>query len=264
MCNPGDNHYNSLQMQLDKRFSHGLTLLGNYTFSHAKNHDSPDFLYDPALEYGRPSWQRNQNITVSTIYELPFGRGKFLAGNAPSVLNYMVGGWQLINVTTIMSGSGVNPGYQECGGDNDAGVCFPNVVGSWHVSHPNKTGWFASTELVPCAQGMCPTPLQTNGQASGPWARPAAPVPGSPSFGNAERNSIIGPKWFDSDLSVVKMIPVGEDVKIQFRAEAYNVFNHPNLGNPNSCVDCFGAGTINNLASNAIMRRMQFGLRFDF
>lgn len=264
MCNPGDNHYNSLQMQLDKRFSHGLTLLGNYTFSHAKNHDSPDFLYDPALEYGRPSWQRNQNITVSTIYELPFGRGKFLAGNAPSVLNYMVGGWQLINVTTIMSGSGVNPGYQECGGDNDAGVCFPNVVGSWHVSHPNKTGWFASTELVPCAQGMCPTPLQTNGQASGPWARPATPVLGSPSFGNAERNSIIGPKWFDSDLSVVKMIPVGEDVKIQFRAEAYNVFNHPNLGNPNSCVDCFGAGTINNLASNAIMRRMQFGLRFDF
>jgi len=260
MCNPGDNHYNSLQVQLDKRFSHGLNILGNYTYSHAKNHDSPDYLYDPALEYGRPSWQRNQNITVSTIYELPFGKGKALAGNAPSAVNYLVGGWQLVNVTTIMSGSGVNPGYQECGSDNDAGVCFPNVVGSSHVSHPNKKEWFAPTALV----GGSPTPLAANSQTSGPWQRPSAPVPGLPSFGNAQRNSIIGPKWFDSDLSVVKIVPIGEQLKIQFRAEAFNVFNHPNLGNPNSCVDCFGAGTINGLASNAIMRRMQFGLRFDF
>jgi outer membrane receptor protein involved in Fe transport len=266
MCNPGDNHYNSLQMQLDKRFSHGLNILGNYTFSHAKNHDSPDFLYDPAIEYGRPSWQRNQNITVSTIYELPFGKGKPLANNS-SLANYIVGGWQLVNVTTYMSGAGVNPGYNECGSDNDAGVCFPNVVGSSHVSHPNKNGWFASTVLIPCSPGssqLCPTPLAANGQTSGPWARPATPVPGLPSFGNASRNSIIGPKWFDSDLSAVKIVPIGEQLKLQFRAEAYNVFNHPNLGNPNSCVDCFGAGTITSLANNATMRKMQFALRFDF
>jgi outer membrane receptor protein involved in Fe transport len=260
MCNPGDNHYNSLQVQLDKRFSHGLNILGNYTFSHAKNHDSPDFLYNPAIEYGRPAWQRNQNITVSTIYELPFGKGKALAGNAPSAVNYIIGGWQVVNVTTIMSGSGVNPGYAECGSDNDAGVCFPNVVGSWHVSHPNRNEWFAPTALV----GGTPTLLAANSQTSGPWQRPAAPVPGLPSFGNAQRDSIIGPKWFDSDLSVVKIVPIGEQLKIQFRAEAFNVFNHPNLGNPNSCVDCSNAGTITGLANNAIMRRMQFGLRFDF
>jgi Carboxypeptidase regulatory-like domain/TonB dependent receptor len=260
MCNPGDNHYNSLQVQLDKRFSHGLNILGNYTFSHAKNHDSPDFLYDPAIEYGRPAWQRNQNITVSTIYELPFGKGKALAGNSPTVLNDIIGGWQLVNVTTIMSGSGVNPGYNEWSNDNDAGVSFPNVVGSWHVAHPNRNGWFATTALV----GGSPTPLNANGQISGPWQRPAAPAPGSPSFGNAQRDSIIGPKWFDSDLSVVKNVPIREEFSVQFRAEAFNVFNHPNLGNPNSCVDCFGAGTITSTANNSSMRKMQFGLRFDF
>jgi outer membrane receptor protein involved in Fe transport len=265
MCNPGDNHYNSLQVQLDQRLWHGLNILGNYTFSHAKNHDSPDFLYAPSLEYGRPAWQRNQNITVSTIYELPFGKGKALAGNAPSALNYVIGGWQVINVTTIMSGSGVNPNYGECGDDNDAGVCFPNVVGSWHVSHPNKSGWFATTALVPQpGGGLAPTPLDANGQSSGPWQRPAAPAPGSPSFGNAQRDSIIGPKWFDSDLSVVKNVLVGEQFRVEFRAEAFNVFNHPNLGDPNSCVDCSNGGTITGLANNAIMRRMQFGLRFDF
>jgi hypothetical protein len=85
-----------------------------------------------------------------------------------------------------------------------------------------------------------------------------------PSFGDAQRDSIIGPRWFDSDLSVVKIVPIGEELKVQFRAEAYNVFNHPNLGNPNSCVDCFGGGTITGLAANALMRKMQFGLRFDF
>ena len=267
MCNPGDDHYNSLQIQADKRFSHGLSVLGNYTFSHSKSHDTPDFLYNPSLLYGRPAWQRNQAITVSTIYELPFGKGKALVGNAPSALNYVIGGWQLVNVTTIMSGVGVNPGYQECGSDNDAGVCFPNVVGSWHVSHPNKNGWFATTAPIACpppATGECITPLTANGQSSGPWQRPAAPPPGSPSFGNAQRDSIIGPRWFDSDLSVVKVIPVGEQVRLQFRAEAYNVFNHPNLGTPNSCVDCFGGGTITGLANNASMRKMQFGLRVDF
>jgi hypothetical protein len=262
MCNPGDNHYNSLQIQADKRLSHGLNVLANYTFSHSKNHDTPDYLYNPSLLYGRPSWQRDHNITVSTIYELPFGKGKMLAGNAPSAMNYVIGGWQLVNVTTIQSGSGVNPGYAECGLDNDAGVCLPNVVGSWHVSHPNRNQWFATT--VPDPSTGIPIPLLTNGLTSGPWQRPVAPPAGSPSFGNAQRNMIIGPKWFDSDLSVVKMVPVGEQLRIQFRAEAFNVFNHPNLGNPGGCVDCSGGATIASLANNASMRKMQFGLRFDF
>jgi hypothetical protein len=262
MCNPGDNHYNSLQVQADKRLSNGLNVLGNYTFSHAKNHDTPDFLYDKALLYGRPSWQRDQNITVSTIYELPFGKGKMLAGNAPSVLNYAIGGWQLVNVTTIMSGAGVNPSYGECSNDNDAGVCFPNVAGSFHVSKPNKNGWFAQT-ATDASTGI-PTALNVNGQTSGPWQRPATPAPGSPSFGDAKRNMIIGPKWFDSDLSAIKTVPLRERVTAQFRAEAFNVFNHPNLGNPGGCVDCEGGATIQSLANNAIMRRMQFGLRFDF
>jgi hypothetical protein len=262
MCNPGDNHYNSLQVQADKRLSNGLNILGNYTYSHAKNHDTPDFLYDKSLLYGRPSWQRNQNITVSTIYELPFGKGKMLAGNSPSVVNYIIGGWQLVNVTTIMSGAGVNPSYGECSNDNDAGVCFPNVVGSTHVSHPNKNQWFAQTPNDP-STGI-PTALAANGQSSGPWQRPVTPAPGSPSFGNAARNSIIGPKWFDSDLSGIKIVPIGEQLRVQFRAEAFNVFNHPNLGNPGGCVDCGGGATIQSLANNAMMRRIQLGLRFDF
>jgi hypothetical protein len=83
-------------------------------------------------------------------------------------------------------------------------------------------------------------------------------------FGDSGRNTLTGPGWFDSDLSVIKSFPVREQMTVQFRAEFYNVFNHANLANPNGCVDCGGAGTITSLASNASMRKMQFGLRFEF
>ena len=149
-----------------------------------------------------------------------------------------------------MSGAGVNPYYQNCGLDSDTGVCFPNVAGSVHY-YRNQSDWFQLTTA----------PLATNGQTSGPWQRPLFG-----SFGDAGRNSITGPRWFDSDLSVVKSFPIKEQLTMQFRAEAYNVFNHANLGNPNGCVDCVGTGggTITSLANNASMRKMQFALRFQF
>lgn len=250
MCNPGDNHYNSLQVQAVKRLSRGLSIVGNYTFSHAKSHDSPDFLYDPSIEYGRPSWQRNHVIVVSTTYDLPFGRGRQFLSAISTPLNYVIGGWALANVTTWMSGAGSDAYYQDCSSDTDSGVCFPNVVGPVKYYH-NQNDWFQLTSV----------PLSANGQTSGPWQRPVFGT-----FGDAGRDSIIGPRWFDSDLSAFKDFPIKEQVTLQFRAEAYNVFNHANLGNPNTCVDCVGTGggTITGLANNASMRKLQFALRLQF
>jgi hypothetical protein len=249
VCDPGDNHYNSLQMKAEKRMSYGLSVLGVYTFSHAKNHDAPDFLYDPSIEYGRPNWQRNHVLTAATIYELPFGKGKQFLSNVSSPLNYLVGGWQLANNTTWMSGLGFSVSYSDCGLDTDSGVCFLNKVGNTGVPDQNQYHWFA----------VASAPLAANGQTSGPWQRPLFGT-----FGDSGRNTLLGPKWFDSDLSAIKNFPVKEQMRIQFRAEVYNVFNHANLGNPNSCVDCGGAGQIFSLANNASMRKMQFALRFEF
>jgi len=88
------------------------------------------------------------------------------------------------------------------------------------------------------------------------------PPPGS--LGDAPRNAFIGPHLVTDDFAIIKNTQFGERVNVQFRAEAFNVFNHPNLGNPSGCVDCSGGNTINNLANNAFMRKMQFGLRVDF
>jgi hypothetical protein len=249
VCDPGDNAYNSLQMKAEKRYSHGLTVLGTYTFSHARNHDAPAFLYFPKLLYGRPNWQRNHVFTAATIYELPFGRGKQFLGNASRGVNYVIGGWELANNTTWMGGLGFNVGYNDCGLDTDSGVCFLNIVGP--VKFDRKVNDYFE---------LAPTLLAANGQTSGPWQRPAFGT-----FGKMERNQFTGPRWFDSDLSVIKNFPVKERMKVQFRAEIYNVFNHANLNIPNGCVDCGGSsGQITSLASNASMRKIQFALRFEF
>ena len=248
-CNTANNHYNSLQVKAEKRFSQGFSVLAHYTYSHAKNQESPYYLYNPSLWYGRPDWQRNNVAVVSTIWELPFGRGRKFMHDAPRALDLVAGGWELTNNTIWMSGAGFNVSYAECSADNDAGSCRPNIVGSASVSNPNQNQWFA----------IASAPLAANGQTSGPWQRPLAGT-----FGNTTRNMLVGPSWFNSDLSVSKDFPIKEQVKAQFRAEMYNVFNHPNLGNPNGCVDCGGGGVITGLANNATMRRIQFAVRVDF
>lgn len=249
-CNTGDNHYNSLQVKGEKRFSHGFSVLTHYTYSHAKNHDSPYYIHDQSLWYGRPDWQRNHVIVASTIWDLPFGRGRMFLRDAPKALDMVVGGWTVTNNSTWMSGAGFNVSYAECASDNDVGSCRPSLVGSASVSNPNRNQWFA----------VATDPLAANGQTSGPWQRPDVGT-----FGNTARNMLVGPRWFDSDVSVSKDFPIKEQMKAQFRAEAYNIFNHPNLGNPNGCVDCTGSGgVITSLANNATMRRMQFALRLEF
>jgi len=75
---------------------------------------------------------------------------------------------------------------------------------------------------------------------------------------------LLGPGWFNTDASLFKRFLLTERLQGQFRVEAFNFFNHVNLGNPDGCVDCGNAGRIFGLAPNANMRHLQFGLRFDF
>ena len=247
--NDANNHYNALQTKIEKRFSHGYSLLAHYTYSHAKNQESAYYTIDRNVSYGRPEWQRDHVFVTANIFELPFGRGKPYLGQASRGLELLVGGWQLTTNLVVMSGEGFTPSYANCGADEDVGVCRPDRVGSTSVSGQSRNQWYKGADTV----------LAGNGDTSGPWQRPAIGT-----LGNAGRNTLLGPGWFDTDMSFNKSFVITEKVKAQFRAEAFNVFNHVNLGNPDGCVDCGNAGRIFNLAPNALMRRFQFGLRFDF
>jgi outer membrane receptor protein involved in Fe transport len=247
--NDANNHYHSLQTKVEKRFSNSYSLLAHYTFSHAKNHESAYYAVDSNVNYGRPEWQRNHVFVAANILELPFGRGKPILKDVSRKLDLLVGGWQISANVVMMSGQGFTASYANCGADEDVDVCRPDLVGDPSLSNQSRDHWYQGAGSV----------LAANGDASGPWRRPAAGT-----LGDAGRNTLSGPAWFNTDMSFLKSFALTERFRGQFRAEAFNVFNHVNLGNPDGCVDCGNAGRIFALAPNALMRRWQFGLRFDF
>lgn len=248
-CNEGNDRYDALQVKAEKRFTSGFSILSHYTYSRSANNDSPDFLYNPQLYYGRPNWQRNNVFVFTGIWDLPFGKSRKFLGDVPTPVNYIVGGWQLSGAGTWMSGLGFSPSYQECGNDNDIGVCRPILVGDPSVSNQNPNNWFA----------VSPAALANPGDTSGPWQRPQTGT-----LGTTARNFLTGPGWFDADVSIQKTFPIRETFQAQFRAEIYNIFNDENLANPNGCVDCGNGNVITSLANNAFRRKMQFGIMFQF
>lgn len=247
--NDADNHYNSLQTKIEKRFSSSYQLLAHYTYAHAKNHESGYYPIDRNVNYGRPEWQRNHVFVAANVFELPFGKGKRFLNSGSRALNLIVGGWQANANVILMSGQGFTVSYANCGADQDVGVCRPDLIGKTSVSSQTRDHWYQGAANI----------LANNGDTSGPWRRPAIGT-----IGNAGRNTLLGPGWFNTDASFFKNFALTEKLRGQFRAEAFNFFNHVNLGNPDGCVDCGTAGRIFSLAKNAIMRDWQFGLRFEF
>jgi hypothetical protein len=250
--NNASNNYNSLQTRLSKRFGEGLQFQGSYTWQKGLNYggdDSGFYLFNPHLNYAVNDFNRKHVFVLSATYELPIGRGKRWFGG-PGIAPRVLGGWQLNTVVQIQSGLPFSPMYKDCGADRDTGPCRPNLVAS--VSYrKTREEWFQSTGVVELA----------NGQTVGPWQRPTALT-----FGTAGRNSLIGPHYFNTDLSIFKTFRITERLRTEFRAEAYNVFNQVQLGYPNPCIDCDPAqdARISSLAPGASMRRFQFGLRLTF
>ena len=246
--------YHSLQAVAEKRFTRGYQLLAHYTWSKAMGYDADYYAIDPKLNYGVSSTDRKHVFVLSNLVELPLGKGKALLGSAGGIANRIVGGWSLSGTMTWESGLAFSPSYANCGADRDTGPCRPNLVGTVHITG-SREAYFTTTGGVP---------LELNGEPGdtiGPWQRPAVGT-----FGSAARNSIRGPGFFQSDLSVAKSIPLQENVALQFRADIFNLFNNVNLDNPIPCVDCPGGGIIINTAFNgaALQRRIMLSLRLNF
>jgi hypothetical protein len=243
------SHYNSLQSSLKKRFGNNFSLYASYTWSRLMDFSPIYFNQDPRLGYGPGDFDRRHDFSAINIFELPFGKGQRFFGNAGFITNRVINGWSLSGTTLWTSGSPFSPTYNptECARDRDTGPCQPNVVGTVHING-ERNGYFTTA-----------APLLQPGGASGPWQRPQAGT-----FGNAGRNSLRGPSFYETDLSLAKNVNITEGIDVQFRWDVYNVFNHVNLGQPSSCVDCANGGQINSPAIGAIQRQMQFALRVAF
>ncbi len=251
-CNCADNHYNSLQLKLDKRFSDGYSVLMHYTYQDQISEDGGYFPFDSNLNRGPAGWQRDHNFVLSQVYELPIGKGKKLGSNWSKTANLVLGGWQFNSNTTIQSGLPFDNCF-DTNGISDTGTCRPNQNGAL------KTG--------------------ASRQADGTFkffndlSVFSAPAVGT--FGNQKRNSLRGPNYWRTDASLFKKFIISETKHLEFRIESVNFFNHVNLGNPDGFIGSFsggrlnpsgGAGTINSTAyfGSDPQRNFQFALKFKF
>jgi len=258
--NDADNHYNSLQASVEKRFSQGLSFQGSYTFQHSTNYDGSYYNIDRKVAYGPNDDYRNHLIIFTQVYDLPFGKGKKWVSDAGRAEDLLIGGWSINSATTIGSGLPFTPGLSDCGPEIDSGPCRAELVGSvrngTRSGDPRASGYWFETATTALNAQVCKGAAPIT---SGPWSQA-----GCDSFGNVGRNSFRGPKLFNTDFSVFKSFSITEQVKTQFQFSAYNFFNHVNLDRPNGCVDCSGGGSIGGLAFGSTMRRLQFGLKVNF
>jgi outer membrane receptor protein involved in Fe transport len=258
--NDADNHFNSLQATVEKRFSGGLSFQSSYTFQHATNYDSNYYNIDRKIAFGPNDDYRNHMFILTEVYELPFGHGKKWATDVGRAGDLLIGGWSVNTATNFGSGLPFTPGLNNCGPEIDVGPCKPDLLGTikngTRSGHPDVGGYWFQTSSTSLGANVCggAAPI-----TSGPWGQP-----GCDAFGDIGRNAMRGPKFFNTDFSLFKTFSVTERFKTQFQFQAFNVFNHVNLDRPDGCVDCSNGGRITGLAFGSTMRRLQFGLKASF
>jgi len=241
--------FHSLQVKLERRFSHGFYLLTAYTLSKSIDEGSyatnsgdasstqPQDSLNWRAERGLSDFDVRHRFVLSYIYELPFGKGKrFLSSKTP-VVNAIFGGWQINGITTLQSGSPFTPVIANSQANAGSGGSIrPNRIGSGKLPSSQQTiyNWFDKSAFVN------PAPF---------------------TFGNSGRNIVPGPKLVNFDFSLFKDFRITEALKLEFRSEFFNIFNTPSFGLPNRNVDTAQAGIITYARDG---RQIQFALKLLF
>jgi hypothetical protein len=244
MRDQGDNSsYNSLQITASRRMQSGLSLTGNYTFSRALDTSSggPQDSYNARPDYGLSSVHRAHLLNVNFIYELPF-----LRKHSNAVVRNVFGGWEFAGVTTYQSGAPNNVTVPSDVARIGASSSRASVIGDPNLPGDKRTlaRWFNTEAFLP----------------------PERMVQGQ--FGNAGRNILIGPGFSQWDISTIKNFELGEKARLQFRAESFNIFNHPSFTGIDTTVrfDAAGRPTQTYGAVNGAgpARVLEFGLKLLF
>jgi len=252
----GDSSYQALQVDLNRRFSHGLAVRG--VFTRAKTIDDGDSLNattsggEPALasnpfdlraDRGLANFDVRNVGAIHATYALPFGTGRYFLAGAGGAGKALVSGWTANSIVTVQGGFPFTPqlSYNPSNNGDTRNPVRPYV-------NPAFTG--------PVILG---NPTQ--------WFNPAAflaPPNASGFYGNLGRDTLIGPGLAAWDLSFHKDTPLGERCSLQFRAELFNLLNRANFNTPNAVVFTPTgvsptAGVITSTATTA--RQVQFGLK---
>jgi hypothetical protein len=231
----GVSKYNALWVSANKRMGKGLQFNASYTLSKSTDYNSLNSQgivlqnsFDPANNLGPSDFDARHRFVINAIYELPFKGNGFVEG------------WQISTIAQFQSGNPLNVVVASNALTGIGNTVRPDLTGSINVVGQTDR-WFDTTAFT------VPNPLR---------------------FGNLERNAVVGPGFNNVDLSIIKNVSLGGDRKLQIRAEAFDLFNHANLGQPGRIVGTpnFGRITSTRLATgdSGSSRQIQLAAKFIF
>lgn len=229
----GRFRYNSLQIRLQRPYWRGLS----YMVSYARNVEKAQIYYDNQDQYdGKLTWQETVNprnrIVAVVVAEIPVGRGRAFGRDIPRALDYVLGGWQMTNQYTYRAGQFLRFG---------AMIAPDSVKKIGQVGPGPNDFWFDKT-------GFATLPAFT---------RRTNPM---------QYDNLTGPSYYTLDSTISKKFKIRENVKIEFRLEAYNALNGMNYANPNVNISALNSdfGKTNAQAAGYLGRRLQYMFRLEF
>ncbi len=242
--------YNGISTRIERRFSAGLSFLGVYTFGRALDMQSNVDLCDGCtnsagsgsvtdtrnrrLNYGLSDQHIAHRFVLSGSWELPFGAGKPMLTSGPA--SWLAGGWALNGISTLSTGLPItlNLNFDNA---NTGNVNWPNRLRQGSLDNPTIERWFDTTAFA---------------------------FPSQYVLGNAGRNILTGPGTVSTDLGLQRnfRLPINEASRLEFRAEAFNLFNTPQFGQPGATLGNQNFGIITETARPN--RQLQFGLKILF
>ncbi|MCI0422126.1 MAG: TonB-dependent receptor, partial [Acidobacteria bacterium] len=254
--NDGNSNFHGLQVSLHRQFSGGFLLGSQYMWSHSINDGSvgggegnePQNVNDRRPDRGNSAQDIRHTMTTNWIYELPFGRNRRYLKQG-GVAEAIFGGWEFSGITQARTGRQLTVSVTRSSGD------LPD--GNNSNQRPN---------IVPGVSLIPP-----GGQTADSWINFAAfAVPARGQWGNAGRSILTGPGLVQVDVGLTKRVPFSENRNVEFRWEAFNLFNRTQLGNPAANISdglaSFGRVTspFNRTFGTGTNRQMQFMLRVNF
>ena len=259
----GYSSYHGVKLGLKRRFSSGISYQFSYTFQKFLDNGSNytgspgDFntsntrgthWLDADVDKGPSAWNTPQTFSANATFDMPFGPGRRFGAGAEGAWGKVIEGWQINSLLRLADGPAVEinqGGNRMCNFCDERPDLIPGKTNRPNTGSPNR--WFGDPEdnFTPSERGY---------------------------FGTLGRNTGIGPGLATVDISILKSVSVGEEARVQFRAEFFNVFNRTNFHPPERARESFGrgSGTFPNASFGGIFetattsRQIQFALRIDF
>jgi hypothetical protein len=255
----GDNHYNGLSARVEHRFTRGFYVLNSFTWGNAMGDSeqaleyfagyyqaNPQNIHDLAAEKGPSSFDVKFNNVSSVVYQLPFGKGRQYGASMNPVVDAIVGGWEINSINTGHTGQPLDVTY---------GATGANIVSS--LSNDYRGQPYLRPNVTGSAVSQSRSAMLNAYFAGYTFSTPPASAP----YGDLGRNSFRAPNFDQWDFSADKNFRLGEQARLQFRSEFFNVLNHTNFGIPNTQTTSAAFGTIRTTYPS---RQIQFALKATF